>query len=101
MSNLPPNKQGVWIRSENTFYYLETGPQKVLNEVDRLRSILLNRGFKLFNTTKDGASEPAPYLILTAKEAKEKQYKESVIYLNDHVRSVVEAEQAKASKGWA
>ena len=102
--DMESNKQGLWLREDKCFYVLETGPQKVLNEVDRLRTIMAQRGMRMFNTREEELQAAAqPYIIYTVKEAQEKNYEFKVIYLNNHIRRIVESQagqEGTRGAGW-
>jgi hypothetical protein len=88
------NQPGVWCRSDNTFYYLETGPASGQNNIERLKRILTQRGLIKYNTI-DQNSRQSQIKVIKLEEAKKEGYVVKPIYLNKHIKSVMETQSAE------
>lgn len=92
------NQPGVWCRADNTFYYLETGPAAGRNSIERLKRILTQRGLIKFN--KDDRNDRTFVIkVVTVQAAKEAGYEIKPVYINQHVKAVIEAQQAGEDPG--
>jgi|14BtaG_2_1085337.scaffolds.fasta_scaffold00028_70 hypothetical protein len=89
----PSEIQGLWCRSDKTFYFLETGHHSVRNPLDRIRNTLTTRGLVPLQTERLLLNEE-PLLKMSLAVAQEKDYEVDWIYLNPHVQAQVEAERA-------
>lgn len=77
--------KGVFLEATKIFYYMETGPIKISNPVDRILGVLLSRSLLSYNGTKEDITTEK-YKILTLKDAREKGYKEEILFLNNHIK---------------
>ena len=95
------NVVGLWCRSDNTFYFLESGPIVVTNTVDRLKKVLVARSIIKFDITGTRLHEE-PYKMMTKKEALEKKFEIKPIYINAHVKKIMEqkAESTSTASPW-
>tara|TARA_R100001510_G_C7597132_1_gene164874 strand:- start:200 stop:496 length:297 start_codon:yes stop_codon:yes gene_type:complete len=90
---------GVFCKKDKTFYYLECGQNHVVNTVPRITKTLFARG--IIELDADAPSTYTQYDVLTIKEAKDKEMKMTPIYINDHVRKLMEEkEETKQSSKW-
>lgn len=83
---------GLWCRSDNTWYYLETGPHLQANPIRRVKSTLISRG-KIKYDIGGVKRNQEPYILMSHDEAKEKGCEIKAIFLNAHIQKVFEAEQ--------
>jgi len=91
--------EGIYCRSTNKFYYLETGRVRVVSAIDRLRSILVHRGHISF-FKKDPTDKTVPYNVMTMDEAKRQNIEIEIIYLNKHIESSVKNEKKDENDSW-
>lgn len=98
---MKPDTQGIWCKKTNKWYYLEVGIHKSTRSLERLKTILLSRGYAEYEI--DGIKRGAePMRVMTYRDAKEKNYEVEVLYLNNFVKSQVEASPKPESKSpWA
>ena len=90
---------GVFCKKNKKFYYLEAGENHVVNTVPRFTKTLFARG--IIELDADSPSTYTQYDVLTIKEAKSKEMDLVPIYINDHVRSLVEnKKENKQSSKW-
>lgn len=90
---------GVFCKKDKTFYYLECGDNHVVNTVPRITKTLFARGVIELDT--ESPSTYTQYDVLTIKEAKQKEFKMTPIYINDHVRKIIEGKKEdKQSSKW-
>ena len=93
------NLFGVLCKADKTFYYLESGDNHVVNTVPRITKALVARG--LIELTGDNPYTYSQYEVMTIKDAISKEMEPTPIYINDHVRSMVEMkEKAETSTKW-
>jgi hypothetical protein len=83
------SEKGIWARSTNKFYQLETGNHTVGNPEERLKKILLQRRVIIMGPGQESINT-YPFKFMTAPEAKEKGYEFVTIYLNKFIKSQVE-----------
>lgn len=87
---------GIYIKSNKTFYVLETGNVFINSHVTRIKKILIQKG--LITMTDTSYTDSDQYEVIKVKEAKEKDYTFELLYLNSHIRSIHEKKQAENSK---
>jgi hypothetical protein len=86
MTRKPSEIQGLLIPSNKTFYYMETGPTKVTNPIDRILKVLLAKDIITYTGTKEDVTDEK-YKLMTLQEAQEKGYLVEILYLNPHVKA--------------
>ena len=89
----PTEIQGLLVKDSRTFYYLETGTHRVVSALDRIQSVLLSRDILSYTGTRDDVTEEKTKKM-TLAEAQEKGYKVEVLYLTNHVKTMVKEEPA-------
>jgi hypothetical protein len=90
---------GVFCKKDKMFYYLESGDNHVVNTVPRITKTLFARG--IIELDAEFPSTYTQYDVLTIKEAKEKEMSMTPIFINDHVRKMMqEKEEVKQSSKW-
>jgi hypothetical protein len=91
---------GIFCKKDKNFYYLETGENHVVNTVPRITKTLFARG--IIELDADSPSTYTQYDVLTIKEAKDKEMNMVPIYINNHVRSLLEKneKETKQSSKW-
>lgn len=95
---LDKETSGLWCRSDNTWYYLESGPHIKSNSIDKVKNVLISRG-KITYSIGGPRLHEEPYLVMNLAEAKNKGYEIVPVFLNKHVQKVFEAEvETKATK---
>lgn len=86
MNKKPTEIQGLFVPSNKTFYYLETGPITMNSSLERISKVLIAR-----DITTAGIEPPDPTMpktvIMTLAEASEKNYKIEVLYANSHIKA--------------
>lgn len=87
---------GIYIKSNKTFYFLETGEVFINSHVTRIKKILIQKGLIIMTDTSYTDSDQ--YEVLKIKDAKEKSYKLEALYLNSHIRKVHESKQKESTK---
>lgn len=93
---LDENLQGIWCKSDNTFYYLETGGVSP-NNIDKLRSALISRSkIKYYSDSKN--STETSYRIITLKEAQAEEFEVKPIYINKFVKSRLDGKTDEPTK---
>ena len=100
---MEPDKdtQGIYVRSQKTFYYYVTGAGQNPNAMYRLKSALLAKG--LLSYVRENPRDTTPlYKVMTYADALDKGVDVQPIYVNDHVRKLHEgdAEVKKPGGGW-
>lgn len=90
----PAETWGLWVRENRTFYYLVTGPAQVTFNGDKIRSVLIRRNIIHYNQGHRLTRGTEPYLQMTLEDAIDKQYDIERIFLNNHVKTIVEAQEA-------
>lgn len=83
------SEKGIWARSTNKFYQLESGNHSIRNPEERLKAILLQRRIIVMEPGQDSLNS-YPFKFMFAAEAQEKGYEIVTIYLNSFVRSQFE-----------
>lgn len=78
---------GIFVPSNKTFYYLESGDIYVSNTLERLKTILTKRGILKLDITKIKA-ESTPHKIMTVTEAKINDLALEPIYISKHVQGL-------------
>lgn len=93
---LPSRIWGIWVRSNKTFYWLETGPTTIRFVSDKIRSILMSRDILRYNVRVKLNKGEEPCLDMSMEDAQEKGYLVERLFINDHVAaSTLEAEKNK------
>lgn len=86
----PKDIKGLWCRSDNKFYYLESGIHSIANPLARVQTTLVSRG--LIEWSMEGTQlHEEPVKMMTMAEALEKNYETTPVYLNQHVKNQVAA----------
>jgi len=88
------NQPGIWCRKDNTFYYLETGIASGQNNIERLKRILTQRGLIKYNTI-DNHNRKNQIKVVRFEEAKKEGWPIKAVYLNKHIKAVIEAQSAE------
>ncbi len=98
--DLDRKQTGVYCKKDRTFYYLETGAIHLSNTTSRVISTLKSRG--LIVQTTDTKGDYELFEIMTIGEAIDKEFAIKRIYLNHHVKKMLETgeENEKAQKRW-
>jgi hypothetical protein len=94
----PSRIWGIWVRNNRTFYWLETGPQRITFAGDKLRGILISRSILKYKTNGIVNRGEEPYLDMTLEQAQEKGYVVERVFVNDHVKASIEAAETKKEK---
>lgn len=89
---LDDKTMGLWCRKDHTWYYLESGPHIQSNALTRVKKALLAKGLIEFDPTGVKRHQE-PYITMSHREAKEKEYTVQPIFLNAHVKQVYEDSQ--------
>lgn len=90
--------KGIFVKSNKTFYYIESGPITVGNTIDRIINSLIAKDIIQFTATRDEVNEEK-YKMLSLADAESKGYKIETMYLSAHVkRTAPEAEAAQTVK---
>jgi len=84
--------QGLWLRANKKFYYLETGIHSIRNPMDRIKSGLISRGLLEWDVTGTKRYEE-PVVKMSWAEAEERGYESEPLFLNKHVKTQVELDQ--------
>lgn len=90
--------KGIYVPSEKTFFYLETGDYWSGNSIDRIKKTLIQRS--LIHISLDG--KPSSYSIITYSDFSSKYptYEVKPIYISKHIESMIHEDanaQAKLS----
>jgi len=86
----PRETKGIYVKDRKKFFYLETGGKPCRSPLDKLRSVLMQRGVVEYDLQGERLSiHNEPYVIMTYLEASEKQYDMEVVYLNPHVKKLM------------
>lgn len=84
---------GIYIKSNKTFYILETGSIVISSHVTRIKKALIQKN--LITMTDTSYTDSDQYEVLTYKEAKSKEYNVEKLYLNSHIRKHFENEKSE------
>lgn len=87
---------GIYIKSNKTFYVLETGQVFINSHVTRIKKILIQKN--LIKMTDTSYTDSDQYEVLKVKEATDQGYKVETLYLNSHIRKIHEAKKEESSK---
>lgn len=92
----PMQLKGVYVKESKKFFYLETGGKPCRSPVDKLRSVLMQRGILEYDSQSERLTiYNEPYSIITYAEAEEKKYEIEVVYLNAHVQKLMTQEKTQ------
>ena len=84
---------GVHCLKDNKFYYMETGNIKLTNPVSRILKALTMRN--LIAVVPGTLQQERQYDIFTAEKAKLQGMEMRPIYLNSHVKDMIESGEAQ------
>jgi DNA replication protein DnaD len=93
--------QGIHCFKDNKFYYIESGKLRLASAIPRTIQTLTKRGLLVIQPNSDNRERQ--YVVMTGEEAKLKGLEIQPIYLNPHVREMVEkgeTENAKPAGRW-
>jgi len=88
---MDPKTQGVWCKSNKTFYYLETGGITP-NSVDKVRSALISQGKITYFKDDPNDREPT-YKIMTLGEAKEQEFEIESLNLTQNIKNHIQKKE--------
>jgi hypothetical protein len=94
-TNRPSEIWGIWVRANKTFYWLETGPARLTHAGDKLRSILIAKNILRYMTDHRPVRNEEPYTDMTLEQAEEKGYEIKRVFLTEHIKVCIEADEAK------
>ena len=92
---------GIHCFADDKFYYLETGAIKIANQTGRVIKALTSR--RLIGVEPGEVRQKPQYNTITIADAKVKNLEIVPIYLNPHVKAMVESGKADEKKpvgGW-
>lgn len=84
---------GIWCLKDRKWYYLESGPSQHSQSISKVITALTSRGLIDYQT--DGRNV-VPYKQIPYSEAQEKGYEIEPIYLNKHIKKLVEEKATTA-----
>ena len=87
---------GIYLKSNKTFYVLETGNVFINSHVTRIKKILIQKS--LINMTDTSYTDSEQYEVLKIKDAIEKDYTIQKLFLNNHIKKVYESKQEEPNK---
>ncbi len=94
----PRQLKGIYVKDRKTFFYLETGGKPCRSPLDKLRSVLMQRGILEYDMQDERLTiYNQPYNIISYADAEEKQYDVEVIYLNQHVKKLMTEQKVEES----
>ena len=94
----PRELKGIYVKDRKTFFYLETAGKPCRSPLDKLRSVLMQRGILEYDMQSERLTiYNEPYSILTYANAEEKQYEIQVVYLNPHVEKLMTEQKVEES----
>ena len=88
---------GIYLKSNKTFYVLETGNVFINSHVTRIKKkILIQKS--LINMTDTSYTDSEQYEVMKIKDAIEKDYTIQKLFLNNHIKKVYESKQQEPNK---
>ena len=85
-------KQGIWCKMDNKFYYLDTGPMRVVSVIDKLLNILVKRELITFHR-RNRSDLGATYKVITMDDARDRGLEIETLYMNRHLAAQAQKEQ--------
>ena len=87
---------GVHCVKDDKFYYMEAGNMNLRNPLPRIIKVLQIRD--LITVIPDTERQPQQYYVMKAADAKVNSFEIVPIYLNKHIKELVESDQATKKK---
>jgi len=94
------HQKGIWIRSNKTFYYLESGALLLgLNHLERLKGTLISKGLIKSHSFERITERDIPYKYMTVGEAQEAEITIQPIFLSPNVKKAWQERKADSKDG--